>query len=109
VTTLVAKRDCVVLCGTYISCLYKVAVIVYVCATWCLIPREGQLEGVRDRSVRLRRAIALMMEALSTSETLVNFYQTTRSSIPKGSHYRIRHRENLKSHVLIILTRYPEL
>jgi hypothetical protein len=30
--------------------------------------------------------IALMMEAASTSETLVNFYQTTRRNIPEDSH-----------------------
>jgi hypothetical protein len=30
--------------------------------------------------------IALMMEAASTSETSVNFYQTTRRSIPEDSH-----------------------
>jgi hypothetical protein len=40
----------------------------------------------------------LMMETASTSETLVNFYQTTRRNIPEDSHLHIRHRENLKSH-----------
>jgi hypothetical protein len=30
--------------------------------------------------------IALMMEAARTSETLLNFYQTTRSHNPKDSH-----------------------
>jgi hypothetical protein len=32
------------------------------------------------------RAIALMMEAARTSETLVNFYQTTRRYNPEDSH-----------------------
>jgi hypothetical protein len=32
--------------------------------------------------------IALMMEAARTSETLVNFYQTTRSYNPEDSHLR---------------------
>jgi hypothetical protein len=32
-------------------------------------------------------AIALMMEAASTSETLVNFYQTTRRYNPEDSHF----------------------
>jgi hypothetical protein len=31
-------------------------------------------------------AIALMMEAASSSETLVNFYQTTRRYNPEDSH-----------------------
>jgi hypothetical protein len=31
-------------------------------------------------------AIALMMEAASTSETTVNFYQTTRRSNPEDGH-----------------------
>jgi hypothetical protein len=30
--------------------------------------------------------IALMMQAVSTSETCVNFYQTTRRNIPEDSH-----------------------
>jgi hypothetical protein len=42
--------------------------------------------------------IALMMEAASTSETSVNFYQTTRRNNPEDSHLHNRHRENLKSH-----------
>jgi hypothetical protein len=39
----------------------------------------------------LRRncAIALMMEAVNTSETSVNFYQTTRGSIPEDSHLHL--------------------
>jgi hypothetical protein len=42
--------------------------------------------------------IALMMGALSTYETLVNFYQTTQRNISEDSHLRTHHRENLKSH-----------
>jgi hypothetical protein len=41
--------------------------------------------------------IALMMEAANTSETLLNFYQTTRRNIPEDSHLHTRRRENLKS------------
>jgi hypothetical protein len=33
--------------------------------------------------------IALMMEAVRTSETLVNFYQTTRRYNPEDSHLRL--------------------
>jgi hypothetical protein len=35
-------------------------------------------------------AIALMMEAARTSETLVNFYQTTRRYNPEDSHLRLK-------------------
>jgi hypothetical protein len=44
------------------------------------------------------RAIALMMEAAGTSETLVNFYQTTRRYNPEDSHLHTHRRENLKSY-----------
>jgi hypothetical protein len=41
---------------------------------------------------------ALMMEAARTSETSVNFYQTTRRYNPKDSHLHTHRRENLKSY-----------
>jgi hypothetical protein len=44
------------------------------------------------------RAIALMTEAVCTSETSLNFYQTTRHNIPEDSHLHTRGRENLTSH-----------
>jgi hypothetical protein len=47
--------------------------------------------------------IALMMEAISTSETYVNFYQNTRRNIPEDSHLHTRRRENLKSHLIFII------
>jgi hypothetical protein len=52
------------------------------------------------RAVRKPRGllIVLMMEAASTFETSVNFYQTTRRNNPEDSHLHTRHRENLKSH-----------
>jgi hypothetical protein len=43
--------------------------------------------------------IALMMKAVSTSKTSVNFYQTTWHNIPEDSHIYARRRENLKSYV----------
>jgi hypothetical protein len=46
-------------------------------------------------------AIALMMEAARTSETLVNFYQTTRRYDPEDSHLRTHRRDNLKSYLEI--------
>jgi hypothetical protein len=50
-----------------------------------------------DRSLR-RTLIALMMEAVSTSETSVNFYKTTQRKIPEDSHLHTRRHENLRSH-----------
>jgi hypothetical protein len=50
--------------------------------------------------LRARLLIALMMEAVSTSETSVNFYQTTWRYITEDSHLRNRRRDNLKSHLL---------
>jgi hypothetical protein len=44
--------------------------------------------------------IALTKESLSTSETLVYFYGTTRRSISEGCHLHTRRCENLKSHVI---------
>jgi hypothetical protein len=41
---------------------------------------------LRSRTSKFMRFIALMMEAASTSETLVNLYQTTRRNIPEDSH-----------------------
>jgi hypothetical protein len=43
----------------------------------------------------------LMMEAASTSETLVNFYQTTRRNNPEDSHLHTHRHENLKYHSII--------
>jgi hypothetical protein len=48
----------------------------------------------------LRRVvlIALMIETAITSETTVNFYQTTQRNISEDGHLRTRRRENLKSY-----------
>jgi hypothetical protein len=43
--------------------------------------------------------VALMMEAARTSETLVNFYQTTRRYNPEDSRLRTHRLENLKSYL----------
>jgi hypothetical protein len=47
----------------------------------------------------MSKLIALVMEAARTSETLVNFYQTTRRYNPEDSHLRTHRRENLKSYL----------
>jgi hypothetical protein len=41
-----------------------------------------------------------MMEAAKTSETLVNFYQTTRRYKPEDSHLRTHRRENFKTYYI---------
>jgi hypothetical protein len=48
----------------------------------------------------LCRAIALMMEAVQTSETSVYFNETTRHYIPAHCHLHTHRRENLKYHKL---------
>jgi hypothetical protein len=48
--------------------------------------------------IRVASIIALMMAAANTSETSVNFYQTTWHNNSEDSHLHTRHRENLKCH-----------
>jgi hypothetical protein len=48
----------------------------------------------------LTASIALMVEALNTSETSVNFYETTQCNIPEGYHLHTRRRENLKFYLV---------
>jgi hypothetical protein len=52
----------------------------------------------KNKEVMRRVLVALMMEAASTSETLVNFYQTIRRYNPEDSHLRTHRLENLKSY-----------
>jgi hypothetical protein len=47
--------------------------------------------------------IALMMEAAHTSETSVYSNESTWRYIPEGSNLHTRRRENLKSHMFIIV------
>jgi hypothetical protein len=55
---------------------------------------------VRTASIiRAMSLIALMMEAVRTSETLVNIYLTTWQYIPEDSKLHTHRRENLKSHI----------
>jgi hypothetical protein len=44
-----------------------------------------------------------MLEAVSTSETSVNSYQTTWRNMPEDSHFHTRRRENLKSHLFLFI------
>jgi hypothetical protein len=50
-----------------------------------------------------------MMEAVSTSETSVNFLETTRRNIPEDSQLHARRRENLKYHLERLVVRWIEL
>jgi hypothetical protein len=51
----------------------------------------------------LHHQVEVMMEAVSTSETSVNFNETTLRNIPKDSDLHIRRRENLKSQVFFAI------
>jgi hypothetical protein len=50
------------------------------------------------------RAIALMVEAASSSEKSVNFYQIVQQNNPEDSHLHTRRCENLKSHPITVHT-----
>jgi hypothetical protein len=50
----------------------------------------------------------LMMEAARTSETLVNFYQTTQRYNPEDSHLCTHRHENLKSYLVKMVFMYIE-
>jgi hypothetical protein len=59
-----------------------------------------QVSEVRTASII--RAIALVMEAVCTSETSVNFNVTTGRYIPEDFKLHTRHHDNLKSHTLTV-------
>jgi hypothetical protein len=48
-----------------------------------------------------------MMEAARTSETLLNFYQTTRHYNPEASHLCTHRCENLKSYIRLLVFTPP--
>jgi hypothetical protein len=57
--------------------------------------------NVKRIKVTVFWSIALMMEAASTSETSVNFYQTTRRYNPEDGHLHTRRLEKLKSYYVV--------
>jgi hypothetical protein len=50
----------------------------------------------------LLECCVLMMEAASTSETSVNFYQTTQRNIPEDSHFKKQRVSITKTSLLIV-------
>jgi hypothetical protein len=50
-----------------------------------------------DVSEELTASI-IRVEAVSSSETSINMYQTTRCNVPEDSHLHTRRSENLRSH-----------
>jgi hypothetical protein len=66
--------------------------VFYVVAPRSLI---GGYQRFRVRAASI--LIALIMEAESTSETSINFYQNTRRNNPEDSHLHARRSETLKS------------
>jgi hypothetical protein len=69
------------------------AASIKITAFWNVAPCS--LVDVYRRSEVLAASI---IRAMSTSETSVNFYQTTRRNNPEDSHFRTLRRENLKSY-----------
>jgi hypothetical protein len=61
--------------------------------------RIGSQKLTDVSEVRTASIIRVMMEAVSTSEMSVNFYQTTRRSVPEGCHLYTHRRDNVKSHL----------
>jgi hypothetical protein len=56
-------------------------------AVFIVVTQRGLVEKFTDHSEEHTASIfAMMMEAIITSEPLVNFYQITLHSIPEGSH-----------------------
>jgi hypothetical protein len=53
--------------------------------------------------------IALMMEAVITSETSINFCQTIRRNNPEDNHLHTRRRENLRSQLKSKLDDYLDV
>jgi hypothetical protein len=51
---------------------------------------------------RFRGAIALIMKAVRTSETSINFIVTTRLYIPEDPKLHTRRREKLNSHIMLL-------
>jgi hypothetical protein len=76
-----------------------------------LAPSSGRSANPREKSPEIKGSksykaslIALMMEAVQASGTLVNTHQSTRRYIPEDSHLHTHRRENLKSYLTHLST-----
>jgi hypothetical protein len=59
--------------------------------------------STKYRFRKVRRIIALIMEAVSSSETSVTLYQTAQRNILQDSHFHTRCRENLIFHYVFMI------
>jgi hypothetical protein len=62
--------------------------------------RTTHFKLLRTQGHAFFTAIALMMQAVITSETSVKLCETTRRNIPEDSHLHTRRHDNLKYHIL---------
>jgi hypothetical protein len=69
---------------------------------WVVAPRVVWYKFTNVLEVLAASIIIRTMEAARTSETLVNFYQTTRRYNPEGNHLRTHRRENFKSYMITL-------
>jgi hypothetical protein len=75
---------------------------------WFVAPRNLVEVYERFRDTWCFHHGSLMMEAAISSETSVNFNQSTRRNNPENSGLQARHRENLKSYFEIISDKFNQ-
>jgi hypothetical protein len=80
---------------TYLLLISATMHTFHYCAEYCAVQSRRSLTDVSEvlaasMSRTMKVMVALMMEAASTTEMSVNFYQTTRRNIPEDSHLHTR-------------------
>jgi hypothetical protein len=87
--------------------MYKITILpadFYGCGTWFVTSYWGYRfntnSQLQEDCYLLGCSTVMMMEAASTSEALVNLYQTTRCYNPEDSNLHTHRRENLKSYLV---------
>jgi hypothetical protein len=69
----------------------------------CLIAINRRFRGAYCLNHQvMNEVITQMMEAVSSSETGINIYQTASCQTPEDCHFHTRHRDNLKSHNVVL-------